>query len=166
MTYEVKPKYFPLIQKPDMCNVACLQMILFRHGYKFSQDFIAKGIKNNLNYRTVEHADLVNEFFRINKLPFETTSFKASQIDNLKEFIVETIKRNSDLWVELYNPIMYKVPGGHDCLVQAINTKTNKVKLVDPYGPHEQIYEVVLSKIARAISKTNRERGFLVVKKI
>lgn len=148
-----------------MCNVTCLQMILFRHGHKFTQDFIAKGIKNNLNYRTVEHADLVNKFFRKNKLPFKAISFKASQIDNLKEFITEAVKRNRDLWVELYNPTMYKVPGGHDCLVQAIDTKTNKVALVDPYGSHKQIYEVALSKIARAISKTNRERGFLIVEK-
>jgi hypothetical protein len=58
------------------------------------------------------------------------------------------------------------VPGGHDCVVQSINTKTNIITLVDPYGPHKQIYEVPLSKISKAISKTNRERGFLLIEKI
>jgi hypothetical protein len=107
MLYKIKPEYFPLIQKPEMCNVTCLQMILFRHGYRFNQDFIAPGIKNNRNYRTVENADKVNDFLRKNKLPFKATSFKASKIINLKEFIVKSIKKNNDLWIELYNPIMY-----------------------------------------------------------
>ena len=166
MIYKLKPEYFPLIQKPLMCNVTCLQMILFRCGYRLAQDFIAKEIKNYDGYKTVEHADRVNKFLKENKLPFKAISFKASEIDNLKEFIISSIKENNDLWVELDNKIMYKTSGGHDCLIQSINTKTNKVTLVDPYGLHDQIYEVSLSKLSKAISKTNRERGFLLVEMI
>lgn len=165
MIYKLKPEYFPLIQKPVMCNVACLQMILFRHGYRLTQDFIAKGIKNYDGFKTIEHADRINTFLKKNKLPFKVISFKASKINDLKEFIINSIKKNNDLWVELDNKIMYGTSGGHDCLVQSTNTETNKVILIDPYGSHDQIYGVSFPKLYKAISKTDRERGFLLVEK-
>jgi len=166
MIYRQKPEYFPLIQKPDMCNAACLQMILFRHGHKFTQDVIAKGIKDYDGYKTIENAGLINAFFKENNLSFKVASFKAPEINNLKEFIAQNIKENKDLWIEVSNSIMYETSGGHDCLIQSIDTDSDKVTFVDPYGPHDQIYTVSLSKLSKAIANTDRIRGFLVVEKL
>lgn len=183
MKIEIKPKYFPLIQKPMNCWVTCLQMILFRRGYRFLQDDLAYELgqtvyKENLKFfmrplkerapdapttNTMEKAPDINKFFKKYKIPLVATAYLASSIKDLKKFIVNNLKAGNDLWVELHNPTMYGTKGGHDNVVQAIDIETDIITLIDPESYHKQIQQVTLSKIAEAIKKHEKERGFIVV---
>ncbi|UCD04570.1 MAG: C39 family peptidase [Candidatus Woesearchaeota archaeon] len=165
MKVEIKPKYFPLIQKPMMCCVTCLQMILFRHGYKYTQDYIAKGIGKYPRYKTVESADKINSFFEKEKLPFKVEAFKISQIKDPKEFIINNLKKSNDVWAESCNKPLHNSESGHDILIQSIKDTT--LTVVDPLGRRDQIYTVTLKKLTDAMDKKHdgRERGFMVVDK-
>jgi hypothetical protein len=189
----MKPmKYFPLIQKPDCCSVACLQMILFRKGHtEYSQDELAKELgifidkknqdafsvklkvrlkESDVN-RTIESADKINAFFRKNKIRLEAKSYRISEIKNPSDFINDELKQDFDVWVEFANKPIFGTDGGHDCLISELKKKDGKyfATLIDPYWSHKQIYEVPLDNLTRAMQKRVdlkpvRERGLIVIR--
>jgi len=186
MKIEQKPAYFPLIQKPMNCWVTCLQMILFRRGYRFLQDDLAYELgqtayKDNLKYfmkplkirsedapttNTLEKVDAINSFFNKHKISLCAEAIYSSKIKDLKRFVIDNLRIGNDLWVELHNPTMYGSKGGHDNVVQTIDTEKETVTLIDPESYHKQIQEVSLAKLAEAIKKHDKERGFVIIKEL
>ncbi|MBN2094722.1 MAG: hypothetical protein JW727_01620 [Candidatus Aenigmarchaeota archaeon] len=184
-------KYIPLIQKPDCCSAACLQMILFKRGFtRFTQEKIAKELglyigpknkdafseklkvrskKSDIN-ETVKSARKINEFFRKNRIPLSARGFKISQIENPEEFIRQALDKDYDLWAEFSNMPIYGTSGGHDCLISGLKKKGRQcfAELVDPYWGHKQVYLVPLDRLIKAMQKENspppaRERGIVVI---
>ena len=189
MKVSLKPKYFPLIQKPVTCNVTCLQMILMRRKQKlFTQDELAYEMsftvpKKYLAYYStpLKEADKewslnfwlelaeerVNKFFGKHKIPLVAKVYFKSKIKDVTKFIIDMLKQNNDIWTMSANKPMYgKGKGGHDILVESYDSETKEVGVVDPQPEHIQKRQVELNKLFEAMDKKwGRERGFVIIKR-
>lgn len=191
MIISLKPKYIHLVQKPCCCNVACLQMIFYRRGFGlFDQQKLAKyfkikvdkndfksfniklGVFTSKNYdeglKTIESEKIINRFFKENKISLIAKAVRASEITNLKEFLINNIKNNNDLWLEYKTHKIHGEKMIHDNVVEAVNIISGKVMvtLVDPYWAYKPRLDVHIGRIAEAISdKYGRETGFIVISK-
>ena len=188
-SYTLSPRYTPLVQKPFCCNVTCLMMILYRHGFGlFDQEALAEFFKIKIprsvqayfnvklphlkskreegGMRTIDSKNLVNKFFKKHKIQLHAVDVKASNIKNLHKFISEHLRMNHDLWVEYKSHEIHREDAVHDNVIESIRrTKTGAfVTLIDPFSEHKTRFEVPIAKIERAISdKFGRETGFLVI---
>ncbi len=187
----LKPRHIPLTQKPCCCNVTCLQMILYRHGYGlFDQQELAKyfkikvgkkdkkafnvrlGAYTRVNYdeglKTIESEDIVNRFFRERDMPLVAKAVKASEISNLKKFIRDNLIANNDLWIEYKAHQIHRYDSEkgqyiHDGLVEEI-TNSNTVTIIDPAPRHKPRIRISAKVLAESISsKFGRETGFIVI---
>jgi len=187
----VRPKYVPLVQRPECCAITCLQMVLYRRGNglfdleKLALFFDIRVHKDHLNsfnvrlrqltsynndegMKTVESAGRVNAFFRKNKIKLTARPVKHSQIPNLAKFITENLASGHDLWVEYKAHEIHKNALSsayiHDGLVESFNRQKNEVTLVDPDPRHKPRVRVPLVVLKDAISaRLGRETGFLVI---
>ena len=189
MILSLKPKYIPLVQKPSCCNVTCLQMILYRRGFGlFDQQELAKYFKIKISkketaffnvkfktytsvnedggLRTIDSEKIINKFFKESKISLVAHSVKYSKINDLKEFILENIKNNNDLWLEYKMNKIHKEKSMHDNVVESIkiNKKRTFVTVVDPYWEYKPRYEISIKDLSDSISKKyGRETGFIVI---
>lgn len=186
MRLELKPKYFPLIQKPMTCNVTCLQMILMRRKLKlFTLDEMAyemeltlpkeylacysKPLKEadeewSLNFWLETAEERVNKFFQKHEIPLKAKVYFISQIDNVNKFVMDMITKDNDIWTMSANKAMYGTEGGHDILIESYDTETKEVGVVDPSPTHLQKRQIKLEKLSDAMDKKwGRERGFVII---
>lgn len=166
-------------------------MILYRRGFglydqqelakyfkiKISKkDFRSFNIKLNVftskNYneglKTIESEKTINSFFKKNKIPLTAKAVRASEINDLKEFLVSNIKDNNDLWLEYKTHKIHGEKIIHDNVVESVKVVSGKgyVTLVDPYWEFKPRLVVGINKISEAISnKYGRETGFIVISK-
>src|SRR3989338_1083634 len=175
--------YMPLVQKPDCCNSACLQMILLRRrlGF-FMQEDIARqlGVKIRGKYIDAFHAKMpvvkkgeelgimtvkseakINKFFSINKIPLTARAYPASRIKDVRDFIFENLRKSNDLWVEFHLDEREKDSDIHDNIVQKIDCKGKcNVTTIDPGYLFRQVVEWPLDMLERSIgTKYGRERS-------
>ena len=189
MIASLNPKYISLVQKPSCCNVACLQMILYRRGFGlFDQQELAKyfdikvgkdesksfnvrlGIYNSTNcdegLKTIESEKLINLFFKEKSIALTAKAVRASHIGNLKKFILTNIKNDNDLWLEYKTHELHKAELIHDNVVESISVNSQKsvVTLIDPYWAYKPRLKVDVKKISESISdKYGRETGFIII---
>lgn len=188
MKLEQKPKYFPLIQKPMLCNVTCLQMILYRRGFGlfvqedmayemgltlpkehlecFSNPFKAADKKWTKNFWLELAENRVNTFFKNHNLPLKAKVYFKHEIEDVTKFISDNIKNNNDMWIMVANEVVYGTKGGHDIVIQAIDTSARTITIIDPSWRRKQVREEDLDKIFDAMDKKwGRERGFVIISK-
>src|SRR3989338_5758426 len=180
--------YMPLVQKPDCCNSACLQMILLRRGLGFfMQEEIARhlGVKIEEKYARAFHAKMpiarkredlgiatikseakINKFFSAHNIPLIARAYPASNIKDVRNFIFENLGKNNDLWVEFHLDEREKDTDIHDNILQRIDCKGKKctVTTIDPGYLFRQVVDWPLDMLERSIgNKYGRECGFILI---
>lgn len=190
----LKPKYVPLVQKPECCAVTCFQMLLFRNGLGlFDQENLAKffGVKVNKKHHnmfnvkleilsdynydegisTLDSVNKVNAFFRKNKINLAAEAKRITEVEDLKMFIKSNIVLNNDLWVEYKGHYIHKsdqMKGKylHDGLIETIDTKNNEVVIIDPSPDHKPRIKIRLKSLFDSLStKFGKETGFVIISK-
>lgn len=191
----LKPKYIRLVQGPCCCCVTALQMILYRRGFGlFDQEELAKNLKikinkhdfeawnieldtytnlSNAGMKTTESEKIINRFFKKNNISLMAKGVHASKIPNLKEFIIQNLSKDNDLWMEwmiykVYDEKQHKKQWNmpkwmscHDSVIESIEEKRDtKVTVVDPFWYHKPRTEIDVKKIKDALV------GFIVIQNI
>lgn len=188
----LKPKYTPLVQRPCCCCVTCLQMILYRRGFGlFDQEELAKYFKikigkkdvgafnaklgtysklDNVGMHTTESKKTINRFFRDKRIPLDARSVRASEIPDLKNFLVSNLKQQKDIWMEYKTSKIHKErqkekwfwpewKGAHDNVIESIKLENGRtsVTLVDPFWYYRPRTEVDVEELKTEII------GFVVI---
>ena len=122
----IKPPYIAQVQKPYLCNVACLNMILYRQSRLifdqeeladffnvkihpslvncFTKTFETTDKRNDDEWlKTIEEEEKINEFFTKNNIQLKAEAFHLSKILEqwtLSDFIKKCIEENKDMWTE------------------------------------------------------------------
>lgn len=192
MSLFLEPKYIPLVQKPECCSVTCLMMLLYRKGYGlFDQEELAMyfnvriseskscafNVKLNTyreqdnsdevgGLKTIESADVINQFFNDNDIRLVADAIKISEISNLLEFLIGNIEEDKDLWVEYKTRPISGAEGTHDGLIEGLTQDggVTKVVIINPSRDYEprRIIEIDIFQEALS-SKFGSETGFIVV---
>lgn len=182
--------YIPLIQKPMCSAVACLQMILYRNGYglqdqealavkfgvKIDAEF-AKAFETNMpllsqlrvdeGVQTIQSVEMINALFQKTAPALKAVAYKASEIPELKEFLIEHLKCQHDIWVEyhaqdIHADDVYNGQYIHYGLIEKFNATLNSVVVIDPVPEHKQRLEVPLTVLKDSISTSMAERQVLL----
>ncbi len=187
----LNPKYIVQVQKPYLCNVTCLNMILYRKvGLIFEQENLAdffdvkihpslvpcftKKFKttDKLNddewLKTIEEEEKINNFLKTNNIKLQAKAYKLSQIlENwtLTQFIQKQIKLDNDMWVEY--KLEWLFPWNkwiHDWLIESINT--DSLVMINPWYDTPNRYTMNISLVEEALSnKFARETWIIVISK-
>jgi len=113
-------------------------------------------------FNTVESADKYNLFFEKYELPLRAKAYKISKIKDVAGFLEENLKSGNDIIAEVANKPMFNTGGGHDILIESMDS--DEVTVVDPSPKHKQRYKLKIQTIAGAMDKKwGRESGFLVI---
>ena len=195
MILSLKPKYIRLVQGPCCCCVTAFQMILYRRGFGlFDQEKLAKDLKIKMNkhdfeacnvklntytdlsdagMKTTESKKIINQFFKKNNISLIAKGVHASEISNLKDFIIQNLSKDNDLWMEwmiykVYDEEQHKKQWNmpqwmncHDSVVESINGEQDtKITIVDPFWYHKPRTEIAIEKIKNALV------GFIIIQKV
>ena len=193
-TLTLNPKYTRLVQGPCCCCVTAFQMILYRRGFGlFDQEKLAKELKikmdkhdskaynvkldiytnqSDAGMRTTDSEEIINQVLKKNNIPLVAKGVDASDISDLKEFIIQNINKNNDLWMEwmiykVYDEEQHKKQWNmptwmscHDSVIENINDEPDtKVTVVDPFWYHKPRTDIDIKKIKDALV------GFIVISK-
>jgi len=188
MKIKHKKPYKPLVQMPWCCAACAILWVLHRKGYWVDQEVIAKEIKIKIpakekNKFTVKlktcrkeedcgapniigkEYNLINKFFKKHKIPFKHTPYKISKIKDVKQFIIDNLKKENDImfsfcWRGLGKPWNW----GHVVLLSEFDTKTNEILIGDPSPKHPKFWKAKLDKITHAMLPKwdKEERGFYI----
>ncbi len=167
-------------------------MILYRRGFGlFDQEKLAKyfnikvskddaeAFNEKLNIyessdkggmKTTESENIINQFFKEEKIPLVAKSVKPSEINDLEEFIIDNLNKNNDLWMEYQTYKVHKkekkkkwyIPewmDDHDNVVEGIkkNTIGTKVLLVDPFWYNKPRTEADIKNVKDGL------KGFIII---
>ena len=138
-------KYKRVVQLPNCCVLACVTMILHRHGFThINQEYIGQWLSRNVPREDVHDAPpkgwvmragkediYLNSFFTDVKLPFTIKKHFVTSTPGLKQFLAKN--KCQDIIVCFDPSVLYKVqqePGGHVCVVESFDE--GSVVLVDP----------------------------------
>ena len=187
----LKPSYIPQVQKPYLCNVACLNMILYRQaGIIFDQEELASFFNVKIHpslvscftttfqttdkinddewLKTIEEEKNINLFFTNNHIALQAQSFYLDDIlklSTLSEFIKINIENNCDMWVEY--KLEWLFPWNkwiHDWLIESISW--NKIVMINPWYDTPNRYTFDIDILEEALSKKfARETGIVVINK-
>ncbi len=119
--------------------------------------------------KTIKSERIINRFFKKNEISLAAKAVRASEINNLKKFLVSNIKNNNDLWLEYKAHKIHGEKMIHDNVVENVKIVSGKVyvTLVDPYWAFKPRLVIDIDKISEAISsKYGRETGFIIISKI
>ncbi len=182
MSVFLKPDYIPLTQKPCCCNVTCLQMILYRHGYGlFDQQELAvyfkikvgKKDRKTFNVRlgtytrvnhdeglkTIESEKIINRFFKQRGVSLVAKAVRASDISDINKFLMDNLLSNNDLWIEYKGHRIHRHDSEqgqyiHDGLVEQIieHKRVNQVTIIDPHPRHKPRIKINTEVLRESIS--------------
>lgn len=185
----VYPKYIVQIQKPYLCNVTCLNMVIYRQRWIiFEQEELAEffNIKIHPNLvncftkkfkttdkinddewlKTIEEEESVNSFFQLNNIHLKAKSYYLSNILELwtlTEFIQENINANNDMWVEY--KLEWLFPWNkwiHDGLIESITW--DDVIMINSWYDTPNRYTFNIKDLEEWLSnKFARETGIIVI---
>ena len=188
---ELNPKYIIQVQKPYLCNVTCLNMILYRKCWIiFEQEDMAeffdvkihpslvpcftKKFKttDKLNddewLKTIEEEDNINKFLENNNIKLQANAYTLSQILRewtLSEFIQKQIELDNDMWVEY--KLEWLFPWNkwiHDWLIESINS--DSLVTINPWHDTPNRYTMNVNLVEEALSNTfARETWIIVISK-
>lgn len=185
---EISPKYIAQVQKPYLCNMACLNMIIYRNFWIiYEQEDLAHffNIKIHPKYlpcfnsifdttektnddeglKTIEEEQSINSFFAEKHHPLTATAYTLSNIHDLKIFIEKHITEWNDMWVEYKIEWIWEwFQWIHDWLIESISWW--EVTLINPWAYSPSRYTIHIDILAEALSaKFARETGIVVIKK-
>jgi hypothetical protein len=161
-------------------------MVLFRRGVWVEQEQVAKELGTRISQSMVNQfyinlpiakddnetgtdlAEFVGEkikaLFKKYKLPLKTKIYYIDEIKNIKQFIIDNLKKGNDMMFNfsdrLYNPTSDE---GHYSLVSAITGDT--VTLCDPWIENKSFWQTKLNDLARetdTIDPMGNKRGIVV----
>lgn len=176
--------YKHLVEKPNLCGPACIQMILLRRGVWMDQEEIAKEVDTKVSKKDLDKYKIklkttadknklgvslkdfknkeIKQFFKKNNL--EANVFSISEIKNIKEFIEDNLKKGNDVianfWMKHFDK---KKNWGHFSLISYLNGNT--VTIIDPEPTNKSEWKTQITELTKAMSKQfdGRERGFIVI---
>lgn len=184
MKYEVKPAYVPFTQHRWCCVPTVLQMIFYRRGIPLrSQEDIGYELglqvpekdktffnrvrvalkKPAAGYGTQAHTKgfSINDFFRKYKLNLTETLYGIEDIEDIKKFIIQNIKKGNDLILGFndrkINPKGWD--GGHVCLLSSFDDKKEIVIFINPSTRVSNYQEIKLSKLLSAMKYHGKSKG-------
>ncbi len=181
------------MQKPYCCGIACLLMIVYRHTWRlYDQELLARhfGVKigeryawafgsdmprydsltSNVGIETLGLSEWVNTWFQSKGIKLTATPVRASEIENLCEFIERHLSDGTDLWCEYVSGDIEDFSGTsrlslHDGLIESCDG--DAVIMIDPEPERKNRKSMKISELRKRISgkHAERETGFLVIKK-
>ncbi len=186
MKIKIKPQYKHLVQKSDLCGAACFQMVLFRRGKWYEQEYIAKELqvgilkkdaelfttklkittpsKTGFFFKTSEK--YINKFFGKHRLPYKATAYKFGEFNNAKKLFEWNLSNNNDIminfnWKNFYNQYNY----GHWVLASEIFG--NKVRVCDPTPTDKSFFWKNINLFIKSMSPKydGIARGFVIISK-
>lgn len=185
--YKLKKDYTVLIQKVYLCNITCLNNILYRKLWIiFDQEYLAKffDIKVHPRYKecfevdlktteklnddewlkTIQEEDLINKFFAEHNIALKAKSYKLSEINNLSNFIIKNLQEDNDMWVEYKIEWIWQDSQWiHDWLIESFDLKN--IVMINPWAYSKNRFLLSLEKLEEALSdKFARETGIVVIK--
>lgn len=191
MKVSLEPAYVPLIQKPHTCAAACMQMILYRNGCglhdqeeiairfgvkvaegsasAFSDAMPVAQLGETLGLSTVNSASEIEKTLSKFGAKLEVKAVRASQIENLMDFLQVQLNGGNDLWIEYDASHIHSYDSRsgayiHDGLVEAVDAESGHATLIDSMPDHKQRIMVSIDDLAKAIAPDGKEEtGFIVV---
>ena len=183
------PTYIVQVQKPYLCNITCLNMILYRKcNLIFDQEELAEffavkihpslvscftkkfqttdKLNNDEWLKTIEEEEKINEFLEKNNIELKAKAYKLSSILKqwtLSNFIQRQIELNNDMWVEY--KLEWLFPWNkwiHDWLIESINWNT--IVMINPWHDTPNRYTMNINLVEEALSsKFTRETWIIVM---
>lgn len=181
MIIQIKPPYKHLVQKPHLCGATCLQMVLFRRGYWFEQEKLAKLLgtriksenkklfqfsfpTNDQNNRGITLEEFKKAKPLLKKFNLNLKILKISEIKDLKKLILKNLRKGNDLIVNFKRTAYCPEKNwGHFALIKA--WKNNQIELCDPSYQDKPYWKTSLAQLKKAMSKKwdNQERGLIII---
>lgn len=182
---KVNPPYKHFLQKRQFCGPACIQMILFRRGFKIDQERLAYNLgvlvdkKDSkhyyLKFKTAPTGDsrigiMLKDFGKprvkkvLGKYGLKVKVFKLSKIKNVGKFLADNIKSNKDVIMNFWWKPIDGTEWGHHVLLSKFYTKKRVVTVCDP-GEKTKSWSIKLDKLIEGMSSKfdGNERGFAVI---
>lgn len=180
----IKITYKHLVEKPNLCGSACIQMILLRRGMWIDQEQIAKSVdtkipkkdldKYKIKLKTTENKDKFGISFKdfkgkriknfLAKQNLKTRIFYISEIKDVKLFVEDNLIKGSDIIANFYMRHFDKSKDwGHFSLIASV--KNNNLTIVDPEPSNKSEWQTGINKLSQAMGEQfdGRERGFIVI---
>ncbi len=169
----MKLRYIPFTQQRYCCLPTCIQMILYKNGYKlYSQEQIGRDLYLTVppeetymfdKIRTWEKPKAwrwtqarkkwytMNDFFRKKKINLKEKLYFFDSVKEAKKFLVEQIKLDNDILACFnYNKLYGEWNNwGHLSLVDSM--KWEEVILIDPAENTPKIRKVKLDNLIKAM---------------
>jgi len=185
----LNPKYIIQVQKPYLCNVTCLNIILYRQCWViFEQEEMAeffdvkihpslvpcftKKFKttDRLNddewLKTIEEENKINLFLQEQNIALHAKAYTLSEILKswtLTQFIEKNIEANNDMWVEY--KLEWLFPWNkwiHDWLIESMDWRN--IVMINPWYDTPNRYTMDINLVEEALSnKFARETGIVVI---
>ncbi len=192
-TLSVGRKYVRLVQMPNACTAACVQMVVERNGYGLiDQEDIAKAIgvgvaaENAVAFRsemavmtavkslgvsTMDIVPEINNFFRRRRIRIQGEAIRFRQISDFQKLVEGALRFDFDLQIEYHSeevhpedPVNQHI---HDSLVETFRTEERIVSLVDPVGKRKQRIETNIDVLWRSIGpRFGKELGVVRYRRI
>jgi len=179
-----KLNYKHLVEKPNLCGPACIQMILLRRGIWMDQEEIAKEVDTKISKRDINKYKVklkttkdknkfgislgdfkskkIQNFLKQNKLKVKV--FYLSDIENVKGFIKDNLEEGNDIIANFWMSHFEKEKNwGHFSLISALNGYT--LTIVDPEPSNRSEWRTTIKELTIAMGKKfdGRERGFAII---
>ncbi len=184
----MKNTYIIIPQKPYLCNIACLNMVLYRREKRlFEQEELAQrfNIKIHPQYqqcfsvelehteksnddegiKTIESTNIFNDFFLKENIALSSKAYKYSDIIDLELFIKKHLSDWNDLLVEYKTEWIFPQSKSiHDGLIESIEWRN--ITIINPDPLSKNRFTLHIDLLAEAMSDTfARETGIIVISK-
>ncbi len=184
----LQPWYIIQVQKPYLCNVACLNMILYRQCWKlFEQEDLASFFNVKIHpslascftkkfettdkvnddewLKTIEEEENINIFFQKYNIKLHANAYKLTEIlhhSTVKEFIETQIESNNDMWIEY--KLEWLFPWNkwiHDWLIESISWES--ITIINPWYDTPNRYTFSIADMQKAFSDSFARETWIVV---
>lgn len=171
--------------------MACLSMILYRRTERlYDQEMLAMyfGVRISAEYqdafaekmplltshnydegvKTIELGESVKAFFEKEGINLECAAIKASTIENLEQWIEQSLEWDADIWCEyVYGDLSWWELYLHDGLIESYDATRKEVTMINPEGTKKNRFQISITELFERISgKYSRETGFLLISKM
>ncbi|MBI4163579.1 MAG: C39 family peptidase [Candidatus Aenigmarchaeota archaeon] len=183
---KVNPPYRHFVQKRQFCGPTCIQMILFRRGFKVNQERLAYNIGTfvdvkdrkhySLKFKTAHTGDsrigiMLKDFEKprmksvLKKYGLRVKVYRVNQINNVPKFLETNIRKNKDTIINFWWKPIDGTDWGHHVLLSKLDTKKRKISVCDPGSKKDKFWTIKIDKLVKCMSKEfdGNERGFVVI---
>lgn len=191
MEHMARPEHIPLTQRKNFCGPTCIQMILARRGFIYSdQEKLAfeLGVSIDKKDKTLyrfpfkalsekdpevgfkrQHftSERTKEFF--GRFNLDSNFYPINEIEDLKEFIIENFKKNNDIILNFHWRGFDKKAGlydGHYVLASKYDDESGIITVCDPSPKQAIFWKAPLAQFEEAMKPKwgdKQLRGVVIV---